>query len=287
MVDCESIQVPLPKSEFNAYNLLPEEAYCSALDINCSNTEPRFPWQRDAAVQCDLDDRKGHLLLPHEEPHKKIKTSPEKKTGLASLSSFRFWKSSSPLNVNTPASNVATSGHDPVIVEKKPTARKRLARSVLQRAASFDSKGYSRLIQQASVDSAILPSPSGPHLDVPESHYPPPSSASSSSYASSPVYGHPCSSRGVSGSSLATGSHTIVSPSSPVHGDKLSPQLESVERVCKNCHTLRPHKSASCSSAPGSKASSPPSSGCERKNENNKGKQGDKLIIWTFPFDHL
>ncbi|CAN7989517.1 unnamed protein product, partial [Ixodes hexagonus] len=31
-----------------------ENAYCSALDINSQQGDPRFPWQRDAAVQCDL-----------------------------------------------------------------------------------------------------------------------------------------------------------------------------------------------------------------------------------------
>lgn len=43
---------------FNSY--LPEDAYCSALDINCQlDGEPRFPWQRDVAIQCDL------ITLPH------------------------------------------------------------------------------------------------------------------------------------------------------------------------------------------------------------------------------
>ncbi|EEC14897.1 conserved hypothetical protein [Ixodes scapularis] len=31
-----------------------ENAYCSALDINSQQGDPRFPWQRDVAVQCDL-----------------------------------------------------------------------------------------------------------------------------------------------------------------------------------------------------------------------------------------
>ena len=36
-------------------SFLPEDAYCSALDINCQiDGEPRFPWQRDVAIQCDL-----------------------------------------------------------------------------------------------------------------------------------------------------------------------------------------------------------------------------------------
>ncbi|XP_065304374.1 rho guanine nucleotide exchange factor 5-like isoform X2 [Dermacentor albipictus] len=37
-----------------SYTVMPEDAYCSALDINCQQGDPRFPWQRDAAVQCDL-----------------------------------------------------------------------------------------------------------------------------------------------------------------------------------------------------------------------------------------
>ena len=36
-------------------SFLPEDAYSSALDINCQlDGEPRFPWQRDVAIQCDL-----------------------------------------------------------------------------------------------------------------------------------------------------------------------------------------------------------------------------------------
>ncbi|KAL3212785.1 hypothetical protein MRX96_007836 [Rhipicephalus microplus] len=37
-----------------SYTAMPEDAYCSALDINCQQGDPRFPWQRDAAVQCDI-----------------------------------------------------------------------------------------------------------------------------------------------------------------------------------------------------------------------------------------
>lgn len=37
-----------------SFAALPEETYCSALDINSQEGDPRFPWQRDAAVQCDL-----------------------------------------------------------------------------------------------------------------------------------------------------------------------------------------------------------------------------------------
>lgn len=39
---------------YNPFAVLPEETYCSALDINSQEGDPRFPWQRDAAVQCDL-----------------------------------------------------------------------------------------------------------------------------------------------------------------------------------------------------------------------------------------
>lgn len=172
----ETIRVNLPKNEFNAYNLLPETAYCSALDINCSDSEPRFPWQRDAATQCDLDElyKRNHSPGPkfsydHSKKGKQGNTTtittppgttttnliPEKKhSGLSTLTNnLRFWKSSSPLS---------STGE----VEKKPSTRKRLTRSVLHRAASFDSKGYSRLIQQASIDSPTVPSSSN-HLYVP------------------------------------------------------------------------------------------------------------------------
>ncbi|KAG8199006.1 hypothetical protein JTE90_001803 [Oedothorax gibbosus] len=46
---------------YNPFAVLPEETYCSALDINSQEGDPRFPWQRDAAVQCDLSpDIEGH-----------------------------------------------------------------------------------------------------------------------------------------------------------------------------------------------------------------------------------
>ncbi|XP_074600156.1 uncharacterized protein LOC141854391 [Brevipalpus obovatus] len=199
----EEIRMNLPKTEFNAYNLLPEEAYCSALDINCSDTEPRFPWQRDAAIQCDLDDhlrriqqqRQQHhqgpasrlppasiTILAESESHKKSKISVEKKSGgLSSLSSLRFWKSSSPLNPSNALASVA--GHGTASSsdnEKKSTTRKRLTRSMLHRAASFDSKGYSRLMSQPSVDSPTIPPTGSEHLYVPSALSPSHSSISSS-----------------------------------------------------------------------------------------------------------
>lgn len=45
---------PSMPSFLPTYTVLPEDAYCSALDINSQEGDPRFPWQRDAAVQCDL-----------------------------------------------------------------------------------------------------------------------------------------------------------------------------------------------------------------------------------------
>lgn len=65
-------------SEYTCY--LPEDAYSSALDINCQmDDEPRFPWQRDAATQCDIliPASSGHglgsgvapqILVDHESP---------------------------------------------------------------------------------------------------------------------------------------------------------------------------------------------------------------------------
>ncbi|XP_064473080.1 uncharacterized protein LOC135387849 [Ornithodoros turicata] len=65
-----------------SYGVFPEDAYCSALDINSQEGDPRFPWQRDAAIQCDLktlpssrlsssssslptsDNSRGALLFP-------------------------------------------------------------------------------------------------------------------------------------------------------------------------------------------------------------------------------
>ncbi|CAN7944276.1 unnamed protein product [Ixodes pacificus] len=42
-----------------------ENAYCSALDINSQQGDPRFPWQRDVAVQCDLKTLSLSSSLTH------------------------------------------------------------------------------------------------------------------------------------------------------------------------------------------------------------------------------
>lgn len=47
-------QMNVLSEHYNPFAVLPEETYCSALDINSQEGDPRFPWQRDAAVQCDM-----------------------------------------------------------------------------------------------------------------------------------------------------------------------------------------------------------------------------------------
>ncbi|KAI1301274.1 Pleckstrin homology domain-containing family G member 7 [Halotydeus destructor] len=191
----DSIRVtPMPSGDFNSYNLMPEDAYCSALDVNCHDGEPRFPWQRDAAVQCDLGKigplsspmagakgskyqssdmkeleaitAKKHsegsstsgpfLLQPEKEAHKKH----------SAFSGLRFWKSSSPLNGEEKKNTSSTSSSSSKASNAKPPRK-----SVLQRAASFDGRGgYSRLVQQSS-DASLCSSPtigsSSAHLYVP------------------------------------------------------------------------------------------------------------------------
>ncbi|RWS31590.1 uncharacterized protein B4U80_11332 [Leptotrombidium deliense] len=133
---------PISGNEYNSYNILPETQYCSALDINCHDGEPRFPWQRDVAIQCNIDDTFHLKPDASKETNKNLKSPQnEKKSTLAGFGSLRFWKSSSPLNVTGET-------------EKKHVSKKRPA-SVLCRTASFDSRsGYSRLIQQCSVPSS-------------------------------------------------------------------------------------------------------------------------------------
>lgn len=97
----------------------------------------------------------AHLLSPRVQAQKK----------LSSPFNFRFWKSSSPLSQQESqqqqqqhiSSNLSSSNakskihHHPIPVAKvSGTAGKK--KSVLQRAVSFDSRGYSKLIQGESVD---------------------------------------------------------------------------------------------------------------------------------------
>jgi len=275
----------LPKTEFNAYNLLPEEAYCSALDINCSDTEPRFPWQRDAAIQCNLDDHlkraniQQHgpssrmvptsITIMAEEPHKKSKIAVEKKSGLSSLSSLRFWKSSSPLNPSHALASVAGHGMASSDNDKKSTTRKRLTRSMLHRAASFDSKGYSRLMSQPSVDSPTIPPSGSEHL------YVPPATSPSHSSVSSSISGGSCPPPPIT---------PLVSISSPTANSNSSDPILCVHKFVPSSVNLiqihtedqnnnsksksQEHQSSSYNSAPGSRSSSPTHS---RSNSSIKG----------------
>ncbi|GIY86441.1 uncharacterized protein CEXT_811541 [Caerostris extrusa] len=56
-------QTNVLSEHYNPFAVLPEETYCSALDINSQEGDPRFPWQRDAAVQCDLSPDPDGLRL--------------------------------------------------------------------------------------------------------------------------------------------------------------------------------------------------------------------------------
>ena len=148
----------------NSYNILPEEAYCSALDINSSDDGPRFPWQCDVAIQCDLvtantsskTSKTGNQLS-----HITASLTPDQTKATKHekiVSGIRFWKSSSILGPNNSEEIKKQSQ------QKKQSHHK----SVLQRAASFDSRGYSRLIQTSSPNSPTLSTDNvGSHLYVP------------------------------------------------------------------------------------------------------------------------
>lgn len=77
----------LTGGEYNSY--MPEDAYSSALDVNCQlDGEPRFPWQRDVAIQCDLLDVPQILVDDHH--------SQGKSHSYTHLRSFgKFWESHS------------------------------------------------------------------------------------------------------------------------------------------------------------------------------------------------
>ena len=151
----------------NSYNILPEEAYCSALDINSSDDGPRFPWQCDVAIQCELVAANALTKMPKVTSHTALTASaslrPDQQSGTHKhdkiISGLRFWKSSTILGSNNPEET------------KKQTPPKKHShhKSVLQRAASFDSRGYSRLVQQNSSPSSPTLSTGGQtHLYVPQ-----------------------------------------------------------------------------------------------------------------------
>lgn len=153
----------------NSYNILPEEAYCSALDINSSDDGPRFPWQCDVAIQCELVPASALTKAP-KASHTATHDTHTPLFGTASLrpdqhsggqkdkiiSGLRFWKSSTILGSNNTEET------------KKPKKHSH-PKSVLQRAASFDSRGYSRLVQQnSSPSSPTLTTGGQTHLYVPQ-----------------------------------------------------------------------------------------------------------------------
>lgn len=228
--------IKITGGDFASY--MPEDAYSSALDINCQlDGEPRFPWQRDVAIQCDLlipnevpqilvnspahsgggkfrslgkmfqPTGKGgtsptspssthhiiahpaasHLLFGQPEGHMtsslsagmiegglsapgspgfqvhpsgSLTPTPHKK--YSHFSGLRFWKSSSPINPETLMSmcQQQQGGSQPPKSPVKGVHKTsysgmgtRRAKSVLQRAVSFDSRGYSKLISNDSVSS--------------------------------------------------------------------------------------------------------------------------------------
>ncbi len=156
----------IPGEQFsNSYNILPEEAYCSALDINCGDGEPRFPWQCDVAIQCDLMSSpnicKSSITVTQPSntstslmPDQYLSSNKPDKF----VTGIRFWKSSSILGTtNTDDSKKQSAAHP----------KKRHHKSALQRAASFDSRGYSRLVQTSSPNSPTFVGGNGSHLYVP------------------------------------------------------------------------------------------------------------------------
>lgn len=177
----------IPGDQFStSYNILPEEAYCSALDINCDiDGEPRFPWQRDVAIQCDLmptintqnirpsiiatnTQNTNTTLLSLSPGHHPKGDKHEKHENI--LSGIRFWKSSSILGGGT------SPIHQQEVHKKHsaPAQPKRHHKNVLQRAVSFDSRGYQKLEQSLDQQSPPNTSPTstssstkGTHLYVP------------------------------------------------------------------------------------------------------------------------
>lgn len=145
---------------------MPEEAYCSALDINSRcDAEPRFPWQCDAAIQCDLGMlptiTKPSITTTNTSNTTTTLVQPEEHR--SSKHGLRFWKSSSILHHG---SNANTD--DNKKQQNVPHPKKRHHKSVLQRAVSFDSRGYSRLVHQNSSQDSSPTTAGGTHLYVPK-----------------------------------------------------------------------------------------------------------------------
>lgn len=174
------------------------DPYCSALDLSAPGfDEPRFPWQRDVAIQCDLINAPLVWPPPKQKPFKE-QQSAKKKTSSSSTSSAastlinaaaatlrmtgitdstpgnsRFWKSSlllPSLNVSSVSESNQTDSTEHLNLRRQKSSRWASAsvvrRPVLKRAASFDSRGgYARLVQSTSSPN------SPPEGEEDDSHY--------------------------------------------------------------------------------------------------------------------
>ncbi|XP_076358541.1 uncharacterized protein LOC143251073 [Tachypleus tridentatus] len=173
-VGCLHVAPPLPSEQFNPYSTLSEDTYCSALDINSHQGDPRFPWQRDAAIQCDISpegnapssarsSRQTTKIFRSDPKGGVKKTECEVKCHSASASFYKNLPKvtskyiSTPSKVDLPHENTDVSSD--VIPRHKGC-------SGLQRSMSLERGKYkSKLVHQTSVDESrfLQPSPYVPH----------------------------------------------------------------------------------------------------------------------------
>ncbi|XP_022254291.1 uncharacterized protein LOC106469256 [Limulus polyphemus] len=166
---CLQVAPPLPPEQFNPYSTLSEDTYCSALDINSHQGDPRFPWQRDAAIQCDISPEGNKpSSAPSSSQITKISRSNSKRgvkqteceDKCRSTTTF-FYKNLPKVNSKymfTPCKMELPQENTDVRSDVIP---RRKGSSGLQRSMSLErGKCRSKLVHQTSVDESRITQPS-------------------------------------------------------------------------------------------------------------------------------
>ncbi|XP_023228706.1 uncharacterized protein LOC111629076 isoform X2 [Centruroides sculpturatus] len=153
----------IPPDHFNPFAVLPEETYCSALDINCQQGDPRFPWQRDVAVQCDLSPADSGITISTRNGRKNSTKKDSILSQITSdLTSRSIGSSISSLTGSQRSMKIASTIDETLAANKKVQPKKKT--SMLQRAMSLE-RGRSRqkLVHQVSVDESRVDQMYVPH----------------------------------------------------------------------------------------------------------------------------
>ncbi|XP_077487527.1 uncharacterized protein LOC144098618 isoform X1 [Amblyomma americanum] len=204
-----------------SYTVMPEDAYCSALDINCQQGDPRFPWQRDAAVQCDLRSLVNSRSATHIDGG--LRSSPSslgRPSSPAAAASRAVSASSSSSSFRTAPTFAPAEDAFGGNAGSPPTPPPRRSTPALQRALSLErsatrKKGASPLLAGLASASASA-SPGSPLAPALEEGGPPSPGAAARAASSSPQRPQPLSPEPPAASSKsgqASPAHTRSSPS--------------------------------------------------------------------------